>query len=283
MSGFSICTIVKNRAGHLRHLVEGLERQSVAPAELIVVDMGSTPPVAVTAKGFPVRVLRLDMPGLPLARARNLAAHSAGSERLLFLDVDCIPAAGLIAAMGRSLDEADALISADVRYLPPDAVGPDWREDDLLARSVRHPARHFPDHGLRGEENYGLFWSLAFAVHRHRFDAVGGFDARFTGYGAEDTDFAFRMRDAGVPLFMAGGAGAFHQYHPICSPPLQHFRDIIANARRFHEKWGVLPMTGWLNAFAERGLIALGDDAIEVKRPPTQAEVDAARVETSFV
>ena len=282
MSGFAVCTIVKNRADHLRHLVEGLERQSVAPSELIVVDIGSTPPVRVTASGFPVRLVRLDASGLPLARARNLAARTAGCDRLLFLDVDCIPASGLVAAMGRALDAQDALISADVRYLPPDAVEPGWRETDLLARSARHPARHFPEHGLRREDNYGLFWSLAFAVSRARFETVGGFDERFTGYGAEDTDFAFRMRDAGVALFMAGGGGAFHQYHAICSPPLQHFDDIIANARRFQQKWGVLPMTGWLDAFRERGLIALGDDAIRVIRQPTPEQIAAARVETRF-
>ncbi len=282
MSGFSVATIVKDREDHLRHLVEGLTRQTIPPAELVVVDMGSATPVQVAACGFPVHVLRLDGPGLPLARARNLAARSAGRERLLFLDVDCIPAAGLIEAMGGALDAEDALISADVRYLRPRAVGPDWSEAQLLARSTRNPARRFPETGLLREDNYGLFWSLAFAVTRARFESVGGFDERFTGYGAEDTDFAFRMRDAGVPLYMAGGVGAFHQYHSICSPPLQHFVDIIANARRFYERWGVLPMTGWLNAFAERGLIECDGAAIRVIRQPAANEIDAARVESSF-
>ena len=67
-----------------------------------------------------------------------------------------------------------------------------------------------------------------------------------------------------MPLWFDGDALAFHQHHPVSSPPVEHVDDIVENARRFHEKWGVWPMEGWLDRFAADGLIAwqAGGDSI---------------------
>ncbi|WP_231635631.1 glycosyltransferase family 2 protein [Novosphingobium sp. ST904] len=115
----SVLTIVKNRAGHLAQLIEGLRRSAAAPFELVVVDMGSDPPATIGDLPFPARVVRLDGGGLPLAAARNAAARAASGDYLLFLDVDCIPMRGLVDAMADALAANDALICAQVRYLGP--------------------------------------------------------------------------------------------------------------------------------------------------------------------
>ena len=81
------------------------------------------------------------------------------------------------------------------------------------------------------------------------------FDERYEGYGGEDTDFGFRLRDAGVPLVWVGGAHAYHQYHPTSVPPWQHLDDILRNGRHFAQRWGRWPMTGWLDAFERAGAI----------------------------
>jgi GT2 family glycosyltransferase len=128
------------------------------------------------------------------------------------------------------------------------------------------------------EENAGLFWSLVFAIRSARFSALGGFDEAFTGYGAEDTDFGFRAKQAGLPLLFMGGAGAFHQHHDIFDPPVQHLADIVRNARLFYQRWKVWPMEGWLAAFKEMGLIARAGDMITLLRQPTIDEVAQARV-----
>ncbi|WP_409241961.1 glycosyltransferase family 2 protein, partial [Caballeronia sp. INML3] len=39
-----------------------------------------------------------------------------------------------------------------------------------------------------------MFWSLNFACHLNTFEQIGGFDDAYTGYGGEDTDFAFRAK-----------------------------------------------------------------------------------------
>jgi GT2 family glycosyltransferase len=275
MTPLSVLTLVKDREPHLIQLIEGLKRSAVAPAELIVVDMSSTP-VAQPEAPFPVYVHRLQTGTLALAAARNLAARHATSAHLLFLDVDCIPMAQCLGRMGAVLDEDDALLCADIRYLGPDDARSTWNEEVLLATGRPHPVRSFPATGTRRETNPGLFWSLAFAIRRSRFEELGGFDEAFVGYGAEDTDFGFRAERAQTPLIFVGGAIACHQYHDSYDPPVQHLDDIVRNATIFKARWGWWPMQGWLDAFVAMGLVDYCDDGIRILRGPNAADLIAA-------
>ncbi|MBR0656238.1 glycosyltransferase family 2 protein [Plastoroseomonas arctica] len=274
-SRVGVCTLVKGREGHLRNLLAGLARGTRLPDRCVVVDMGRH---ALTLPDLPFPVVLHHMPsdGLPLAAARNMAARIAATPDLIFLDVDCIPSRELVAALAEDIATADALICCEVLYLSARDQGLD--ESAMLERGMRHPVREFPPAGLRAESNAGLFWSLAFGMRKASFDRLGGFDEAFSGYGAEDTDFAFRARATGVPLLFAGSAKAFHQYHAIHDPPLHHFADIVANANRFRQLHGIWPMDGWLDAFARMGLITAPSDAsaLHVLRMPTQAEIAAS-------
>ena len=277
MSEVSVVTLNKGRDGHLRRLVEGLARGGM-PRELVVVDMG--PPARdLPSLACPVRRIALPGEGLPLAAARNAGRQAASGDVLVFLDVDCSPSAGLVPVFADVLGRHDALVCCAVRYLPSGAVGEAWTEADLVEAGRLHPARTFPEQGVAPVAQPGLFWSLAFGIRRSSFDRVGGFDEAFEGYGAEDTDFAFRAVAAGLPLLFAGGAQAFHQHHAVYDPPLQHFSDIVRNARLFRAKHGLWPMDGWLDAFVALGLLSAdrsGD--LAVLREPSRAEIEAARL-----
>ena len=115
--GASVLTLVKGRDGHLRNLLAGLARGTRLPERCVVVDMGEAP-AAIPPCPFPVLHHRMPSAGLPLAAARNAAARLAGTPALLFLDVDCIPAANLVAALSADIAAADALICCEIRYLP---------------------------------------------------------------------------------------------------------------------------------------------------------------------
>ena len=278
----SVLTIVKNRSGHLAKLVEGLERSSVPPCELVVADMGSDPPVAMPKALFPIRVIRAGGEGLPLAKARNTAARAAIGNFLLFLDVDCIPMRDLIGEMRRQLRRNDGLICAEVLYLGPADARASWSEEVLKLAATPHPARAFPERDVREETNAGLFWSLVFGIRHTRFDDLGGFDEGFTGYGAEDTDFGFRARRAGVTLLFMGGPGAFHQHHDVLDPPLQHVEDIVRNAQRFYDRWKVWPMDGWLRAFSDLGVVEWSEHGVWLLRPPDALQLSQARRRSAF-
>ncbi len=264
----SCCIIARGRLDHLRRVLVGLGRQERRADEVIVVAMGDPDVVAVAGQS-PVVDLALDLDcdphaTLPLARARNAGAARAGGDLLVFLDVDCIPAPGLIGDYERHL--RPGLLMGGVRYLPrgrPRGLE-DWSIDDLERWGTPHPAR--PDvTEVTRTESYELFWSLNFAASRGTWRELGGFDEGYRGYGAEDTDLAFTARSAGVRAWFLPGADAFHQHHATHDPPVQHLPDIVENATRFRQKWGEWPMAGWLRQFAADGLIEWRDDRIALR------------------
>ncbi|WP_213881845.1 galactosyltransferase-related protein [Pseudomonas sp. dw_358] len=270
-----VITLVHDRQQQLANLIKGLEASNLPPEELWIVHMNEAPSAWVSHR-FAIHSCRVDgIGGLPLAKARNSVATLDPLASWVFLDVDCIPAGNLLTDYRNSLTaQPDALHMGQVRYLPEGATRSDWTEATLLEQGIAHPLAAFrtaPGSALP----HHLFWSLNFACQGSTFTTIGGFDQGFRGYGAEDTDFAFRARQQGVPV-IDSPALAFHQYHPTFDPPLNHFADIVANARRFHRRWDVWPMEGWLNALRERGLVYWDDERLEIIQTPTAAQVAQA-------
>ena len=119
-----------------------------------------------------------------------------------------------------------------------------------------HPDRPAPSHNdIVASTDYGMFWSLSFAVSAATWEHIGGFCELYRGYAGEDTDFAQCAAAGGVTIRWVGGADAFHQYHPVSNPPIEHLDDILCNAAVFHRRWGWWPMEGWLHEFENRELI----------------------------
>ncbi|MCS5480355.1 glycosyltransferase family 2 protein [Corynebacterium sp. YIM 101645] len=200
-----------------------------------------------------------------LAGARNLGgdvaakADPGGEGMIVFLDADCLPGPDLLDQYRLALDaHPEAVVAGPVTYLRDG----DTRTD----RPDPHPGRPNPPAGtllFADGHDYELFWSLSFAVTTALWRSIrrifGGFDKSYTGYGAEDTDFAQHLRVRRIPLIWVGGAHAYHQWHPVSDPPWEHFHDILRNAEIFHEIWGFWPMTGWLEKFADEGALEYRD------------------------
>ena len=273
-TGLAVATICAGREGHLRGLVRGVARSDDPPDELIVVGIGETVP-AIDAGAVAVRTVEIETSarGLPLARARNVAAVATDCDHLLMLDVDCIPSPGLVGHARTTLAAADVIAMATVRYLPAGPIV----ESDFAARATTHPSRPVdpePMSPARSEH----FWSLAYAVRRATaLDRIGGFDPAYVGYGGEDTDFALKAERAGVPIVWLGGPPAYHQHHRSLSPPVQHLAAIVRNAVIFQRKWGRWPMEGWLAEFAARGLVSWEPEngSLELLRELTPEELES--------
>lgn len=260
----AVITTVHGRGDHLRRQIAGLQRSS-RPAQMHVIVALDDPTVrnVVTGAGSRAAVIEIDATpdGLPIARGRNIGASAAlrgGAELLVFLDVDCIPAASLIRryhdAAARP-EHADALLCGPVTYLPPPPPG-GYVLDRLVNQTSPHPDRPAPRCGdVVRSTDYTLFWSLSFAVSAPTWNRIGGFCELYRGYGGEDTDFAQRAAAAGITMRWVGGADAYHQHHPVSDPPIEHLDDIVRNADIFHRRWGWWPMQGWLREFETRGLI----------------------------
>ena len=273
----SVCTLVRGRTAQLANLLSGIAAQTRKPDELVIAYMQDAAPAGLPDPGVPVRNVFVPGDPMPLAEARNAAAATARGERLIFLDVDCVPSPTLVERYAQALDAAPAVYLGEVRYLPPGPFDP--------ALGVRHPAKPaLAEDEIRPVPSHGELWGLSFALPRSAWDAAGGMDTGYVGYGGEETDFAWRLAAADVPMAWVGGAVAYHQHHPVHIPPLHQFDAILRNATRFRARWGRWCMDYWLGQFAEAGLIRWNAEAeaIDRLRAPTLAEIAASRREDAL-
>ncbi|WKN42186.1 glycosyltransferase family 2 protein [Tunicatimonas pelagia] len=279
MNSVSVITLVHGRKQHLGNLIIGLHQSDILPQELVIIHMNEESTYPLPATSFPQYRYQVNSTDtkIPLAAARNEGVNQAQHNFLVFLDVDCIPSPTLIGNYLKAKQQFDGLIMGEIRYLPKGALPARWQTSELAQWGVPHPNRPSISSAVEPTERYELFWSLNFAITRQNFEKIGGFDTQYQGYGAEDTDLAFTARQRNIP-FALGSATCYHQHHPVYQPPLQHFQDIVVNARRFYEKWQTWPMEGWLQKFTERKLIqweARGS-TIEILREPNSDEIQAA-------
>jgi GT2 family glycosyltransferase len=261
----AVITTVHGRAQHLQRQLDGIAGSARLPDIHVVVaidDAAMTDVVA--ASGHTAHVVHCDKDSgpLPVASARNVGAQAAlndGADLLVFLDVDCIPGRNMLCRYYQAVrdpEHRDALLCGPVTYLAPPQDADVGYPPAIETMTNPHPARPAPRDGdIIASTDYELFWSLSFALTSSTWRKIGGFYEQYRGYGAEDTDFAQTARAAGVPMRWVGGAHAYHQFHPVSDPPVEHMNDIVRNAAIFHRRWGWWPMAGWLTAFEQRGLI----------------------------
>ncbi|TPG27359.1 glycosyltransferase family 2 protein [Mycolicibacterium hodleri] len=265
----AVVTVVRGRATHLRRQLEGLARSHDQPADHVVVAIDDhTVAATVRASGRACRIVDLPCPTarIQVASARNLGAQTAidsGAELLVFLDVDCIPAPDLIGRYQCAAgvpDHANSLLCGPVTYLPP--PGPTGYDVATITASADpHAGRPRPSGDeIVGTSDYQLFWSLSFAVRTPTWTRIGGFCTEYSGYGGEDTDFGQVAKSMSIAMCWVGNAHAFHQFHPVSDPPVEHLSDILVNANVFHRRWGWWPMRGWLEQFQAAGLISRDAD-----------------------
>nr|WP_299241629.1 galactosyltransferase-related protein [uncultured Halomonas sp.] len=280
----SILTLVRGRREHLVNLMQGLAQQTQPPDELVIAYMQPAPYRDLPVLPFPVRHLHVHSDLMPLARARNQAAAAARHDKLIFLDVDCIPSPTLVETYSLALDDKRGLYLGEVLYLPANSVDEalDYTWLDELGQA--HPARPpMPDTGTRAEPDPGSLWGLSFALHRDSYWRAGGMNEAYRGYGGEETDFAWRLAQTDLPFFWVANARAYHQHHRLFAPPYQHFEHILRNAEYFHDQWGRWCMEYWLGQFRDAGLIDWNenDQGIQILRHPTEQEIANAELPPS--
>lgn len=233
----SFIVLTYNRTDALLAVLRSLSTQCDVKHEVLIADDGSRPDqVDLLFQHVPMfkckvrHVWHPDM-GFTAARSRNLAAHFANGDYLVFLDGDCIPNKSfvvqhsLLAEPGFFVNGSRVLLSKNLTLQV--VTG----KIDLLKCSILFWVKA----RLRGESNKllhlirwplssfrvrkGFNWrgirSCNFGVWRQDFVGVNGFDETFQGWGHEDADLVLRLSHLGVHRkngFMA--TEVFHLWHP---------------------------------------------------------------------
>ena len=157
--------------------MQGLAVQDRLPDVFVIGVMQDEPYANLPPMPFPVRQVLVPGEPTPLAAARNACARNAGTDMLVFLDVDCIPSPGLVAAFAEAV-EPNRCVFGDTRYLTEGDVEKDVMFERLWQQSIEHPARKFSDtlgSGVHQIADMAEFWSLSFAMTKQAFEGFRRF------------------------------------------------------------------------------------------------------------
>lgn len=216
----SVVVATYNRKDALDAVLRGLSRQSDRNFEVIVADDGSAANTAELVAQWRARIpvplhhVWHDDRGFRLAEIRNRAIVRCAGELCVFIDGDCIPRRGFVAAHRRLAETGwftagnRVLLSQDltIRVLRESLQPERWGIARWIGARLRGdvnriaplfslplgPLRKLQGHNWRAVRGGNL------AVARRDLDRVNGFDAEFTGWGREDSDIVIRLMRAGV-------------------------------------------------------------------------------------
>lgn len=193
MPATSVVIPARDAEATLSRTLACLECQEGAPDfEVIVVDDGSRDRTLELALAAGVTALTQERLGA--AEARNRGVAEAHGEALAFLDADCFPEPGWLAAGLRALEAAD-IVQGRVTPDPFAELGPF-------------------DRTLWITDHVGLWQTATLFVSREVFERIGGFEDWLDVAGgklmAEDVWFGWRAQRAGARAAFAPEAHAHH-------------------------------------------------------------------------
>ena len=218
----TVCICTHDRPSYVRDCLDGLAAQTAARDcfGIVVVDSGSAPPaaaeLAALAAHHGARLIRLDQPGLSLAR--NTGAWAARTKFIGYLDDDAIPAPDWVEAILAAITrpgQPPALIGG--RILPKwEAPLPSWWPSSLkgVLSIVEHEGggEYRTASVPKGLEPYGA----NIVLHVLSLLAAGGFGRGAGRCGGsllsdEEVQLAWTLQDAGFSVRYDSSITVYHQ------------------------------------------------------------------------
>jgi glycosyltransferase involved in cell wall biosynthesis len=214
----SVVVPAHNEVAVIGALVRAVRAQAPpgVEVEVIVVDDASTDGTSEAARAAGARVLRMEEGGNPAA-ARNRGAAASTGDPIVFLDADCTPDPGWLAAFLAAHDRGETIVggSLDLPAGLPATARCDYYCGWYLVHSKRPagPVPHHPPPNL--------------SVRREAFFATSGFtEQQPYSYTNEERIWQAELRRAGHRIWFEPAARVFH-----------HNRPGLANLLRRNYRW----------------------------------------------
>lgn len=219
-SKISVIIPTLNSWATLRECITSINKQTVKPSEIIVVDNASSDGTSKNVrKNFPkVKLITLERnTGVTGGRNAGIKLASKKSDYLLFIDHDMIADKNMLANLidVAEMDESYGIITPRIYY---------WQDKKRIWAAGTNINLWTGRVLFRGGKDIGQFEKIeevqvapaAMLVKRKVIDTIKKFDNRyFATY--EDTDFCFRARKHNFKTVYAPAAIAFHKISPLHS------------------------------------------------------------------
>jgi glycosyltransferase involved in cell wall biosynthesis len=236
----SLIVTTHDRADALDAVLRALSRQSEQNFEVVIADDGSGAETAALIEGWkarlgvPLRQVWQEHRGFRAAEIRNRGVAAAQGGYCIFLDGDCLPRPGFVAAHRRLAEPGwfvagnRILLSASLTdtVLRDGLPAECWSFATILRYRLRGdvnrllPALPLPLGALRkaNARRWEGVRSCNLAVWRQDLERIDGFDADYVGWGKEDSDLAVRLLHAGIGRKDGRFAtGVVHLWHPAAN------------------------------------------------------------------
>jgi len=205
----SLIIASRDRSDLLADTVASVLQGEQVPTEMVIVDQSPTPHPAISkleaSRGCQVRYLLVQTAGL--SRGRNTAIAAARYDILAVIDDDMYVAPGWFSRLVQSLEQSGpgSVVSGQVRpYFSEGEIGfvPSTKTADV-------PAVY------QGRVEKDVLFTGNMAMYRAVVETIGYFDERLgpgTRYpSAEDSDFGFRLLEAGFCIRYVPEAVVYHR------------------------------------------------------------------------
>jgi glycosyltransferase involved in cell wall biosynthesis len=189
-----------NAAPWLRLTLQSALHQRHSPAEVIVVDDGSTDDSYQIFEEFTHRITVIQQPNAGLGAARNAGVAAARAQWVAFLDADDLYLSNtldIFRLLHRAFPAASVLFGDFTEF---DEKGLDQPHASVYLQDLeRHVVAHGGPHFLLRQpariviDRNGAFTPSCLVVRRDVLNQVGGFDESRDAQGAEDLDLYFRL------------------------------------------------------------------------------------------
>ncbi len=201
MTPFTVIMPALNAADTLGNALAALSRSGRKPAEVIVIDDGSTDATPRLAADAGATVLHTEHGPRGGSVARNLGARHADTPLLVFVDADVSVHPETLGLLLQPFDDHPAVAATFGSY---DA---DPSHPSLVSRYRNLLHHHTHQHANR---EAWTFWSGLGAVRADAFAALGGFDEAMAGVSVEDIELGLRLRRAGHRIALVPETQATH-------------------------------------------------------------------------
>ena len=196
----SVIVCTRNGSATLRACLESLSRLRYPTYEVLVIDDGSTEPLAELVKAFPqARYVRQEPAGLSVARNRGM--KEARGQILAYTDDDCIAHPDWLLHLARAFNASPKVVAAGGPNIPPP---PRNGTEAVVAAAPGAPA-----HVLVSDSEAEHLPGCNLAIRKDALERVGGFNPVFTTAG-DDVDICWRLREAGGSLQFVAAAMVWH-------------------------------------------------------------------------